>query len=114
VAFTVPIIDTVTVVMRRIGRKQSPFIGGRDHITHHFAYAGLNDKQVIYLLGGCSFLAAVLTAFLVAERTRLNSIMITACYTGFILLFIIVQYVYNIGMKKEKARIKSGESGKPE
>jgi UDP-GlcNAc:undecaprenyl-phosphate GlcNAc-1-phosphate transferase len=114
IAFTVPIIDTCTVFMRRIVRGHSPFIGGRDHITHHFAYAGLNDKQVIYLLGGCSLLAAVFTAFLVAERTRLNAAIIMACYFGFVLLFVIVQYVYNVGMRKEKARIKSGESGKQE
>jgi UDP-GlcNAc:undecaprenyl-phosphate GlcNAc-1-phosphate transferase len=33
--FIVPLIDTITVTIRRLMRKQSPFVGGKDHITHH-------------------------------------------------------------------------------
>jgi UDP-GlcNAc:undecaprenyl-phosphate GlcNAc-1-phosphate transferase len=111
-AFTVPIIDTATVFLRRIGRGHSPFIGGRDHISHHFVYAGLKDKQVIYLLGGFSLLSTILTAVLVLIRTELNLTMIVACYSYFVFLFIAVQYFYDRGMRKEQARIKNGEHNK--
>lgn len=111
IAFTVPIIDTATVFMRRIARRQSPFIGGKDHISHHFVYAGLKDKQVIYVLGGCSFISAILTVYLVAARRDLNPILMTLCYSYFIFLFIVVQYFYDRGMKREKARLNS-EPGK--
>ncbi|HYV91710.1 MAG TPA: MraY family glycosyltransferase [Chitinophagales bacterium] len=106
-AFTVPIIDTATVFMRRIARGHSPFIGGKDHISHHFVYAGLKDKQVIYLLGGCSFISALLTVYLISVRTEMNPMLMTICYSYFIFLFIVVQYFYDRGMKKERARLKA-------
>ena len=45
-AFMLPIIDTTTVFVRRIARSQSPFVGGKDHTTHHLAFAGLKDNYV--------------------------------------------------------------------
>jgi UDP-GlcNAc:undecaprenyl-phosphate GlcNAc-1-phosphate transferase len=114
IAFTIPIIDTATVFMRRIARGQSPFIGGKDHISHHFVYAGLRDKQVIYLLGGWSFLSSLLCAYLVSIRTELNSIMLACLYSYIGILFIAVQYVYDFGTRREKARLQSAGKEKPE
>jgi UDP-GlcNAc:undecaprenyl-phosphate GlcNAc-1-phosphate transferase len=37
---------TITVVINRLMKKQSPFIGGKDHTTHALARLGLNDRQV--------------------------------------------------------------------
>jgi UDP-GlcNAc:undecaprenyl-phosphate GlcNAc-1-phosphate transferase len=51
-AFILPIIDTTVVVVNRISRGRSPFVGGKDHTTHSLAYLGLTDRQVAltYLL----------------------------------------------------------------
>jgi len=46
VAFSVPIIDTTFVVIRRLARGQSPLIGGRDHTTHTLFYRGVTERQV--------------------------------------------------------------------
>jgi len=46
VAFVLPITDTATVFFKRIRRGQSPFVGGRDHTTHHLVYIGLTVKQI--------------------------------------------------------------------
>ena len=48
--FVIPIIDTTTVTVRRLLRGQSPFVGGKDHITHHFAYLGLKESGIVFLL----------------------------------------------------------------
>jgi UDP-GlcNAc:undecaprenyl-phosphate/decaprenyl-phosphate GlcNAc-1-phosphate transferase len=48
-AFLVPITDTTTVFINRIARKQSPFVGGKDHTTHHLSYLGLSDSQVAHV-----------------------------------------------------------------
>jgi UDP-GlcNAc:undecaprenyl-phosphate GlcNAc-1-phosphate transferase len=40
-AFLVLITDTTTVTINRLLRKKSPFIGGKDHTTHHLYYLGL-------------------------------------------------------------------------
>ena len=45
-AFLPPIIDTTTVTINRISRGQSPFVGGRDHTTHHLSYLGLKDRHI--------------------------------------------------------------------
>ena len=48
--FIVPLIDTITVTVRRLLRRQSPFVGGRDHITHHIAFLGFKDNHVALIL----------------------------------------------------------------
>jgi UDP-GlcNAc:undecaprenyl-phosphate GlcNAc-1-phosphate transferase len=48
--FIVPIADTTTVSINRIMKGKSPFIGGRDHTTHHLSYLGLTDRQVAFVL----------------------------------------------------------------
>lgn len=51
-AFALPIIDTTTVSIKRLRRGSSPFVGGRDHTTHHLSYIGLSDRKIatIFLL----------------------------------------------------------------
>lgn len=49
-AFIVPLTDTTTVTINRLMRGQSPFVGGRDHTTHHLSYAGLSDRGVALFL----------------------------------------------------------------
>lgn len=50
-AFIVPIADTTTVVINRIAKGQSPFVGGRDHTTHNMARVGLSDRNVALVIG---------------------------------------------------------------
>ncbi|MCC7232731.1 MAG: undecaprenyl/decaprenyl-phosphate alpha-N-acetylglucosaminyl 1-phosphate transferase [Bacteroidia bacterium] len=46
IVFIMPLIDTTTVVINRISKGKSPFVGGKDHTTHALAYLGLSDRQV--------------------------------------------------------------------
>lgn len=64
VVFLLPLADTTIVSINRISRGRSPFIGGRDHTTHHLSYAGLSDGQVALSFIGISLLNAFL-AFLI-------------------------------------------------
>jgi UDP-GlcNAc:undecaprenyl-phosphate/decaprenyl-phosphate GlcNAc-1-phosphate transferase len=50
--FSVPLIDTTTVFIKRLLKKKSPFIGGKDHTTHHLSYLGLSDRQVAFIVIG--------------------------------------------------------------
>ena len=45
--FLIPITDTTAVVIKRIGRKQSPFVGGKDHTTHHLYYNGFSERKIV-------------------------------------------------------------------
>jgi len=63
-AFILPITDTTTVVINRILRKQSPFVGGKDHTTHHLSYIGLSDSQVAMLFLFLSLISTILILFI--------------------------------------------------
>jgi UDP-GlcNAc:undecaprenyl-phosphate/decaprenyl-phosphate GlcNAc-1-phosphate transferase len=64
IIFALPIIDTTTVSIKRIARGSSPFIGGKDHTTHHISYLGLNDRQVGWIFVFLSLVSLVLTVII--------------------------------------------------
>lgn len=71
VAFTPAATDTLTVIINRLRKGQSPMIGGKDHTTHHLVYKGLKDYQVTYvfvILGGISALLSALMIYLVSQN----------------------------------------------
>jgi UDP-GlcNAc:undecaprenyl-phosphate GlcNAc-1-phosphate transferase len=64
-AFTPAAVDTLTVVINRLKRGQSPMVGGKDHTTHHLVYSGLNDRQVWYVFTLIGFVSLVLSLALI-------------------------------------------------
>lgn len=58
--FIIPISDTTVVVLNRMLNKKSPFIGGKDHTTHHLSYIGLSDSQVAFVFIGISLVSLLL------------------------------------------------------
>jgi len=64
--FILPITDTITVSFNRIKRGQSPFIGGKDHTTHHLFFRGITEKRiaVLFFIIGCISLALALQLIL--------------------------------------------------
>jgi len=60
VVFALPIIDTTTVFYKRIARGQSPFVGGKDHTTHHLSYLGLSDRNVALLFVAISVMSVLM------------------------------------------------------
>lgn len=60
-AFIIPIADTSTVIVNRLRRGQSPFVGGKDHTTHHLSYLGLSDRQVALVFAGICGISFVLS-----------------------------------------------------
>ena len=114
--FIVPLIDTTTVVIRRLMRRSSPFVGGRDHITHHLAYLGLSDRMVAITLLGTSLLSVVMVAFIYrtfeADNWKFGYTL--AAFGYFIAVFLLFQLLYNAGKKKheraEAAKKKENEN----
>ncbi len=56
-AFIIPISDTLTVIINRLRRGQAPYIGGKDHTTHHLSYLGLSDRTVALIFVGISLVS---------------------------------------------------------
>ncbi len=64
IAFIIPITDTTSVTINRLLKKKSPFIGGKDHTTHHLSYLGFSDRQVAIILMLLSFLSVLISVFI--------------------------------------------------
>jgi len=71
-AFIVPISDTTSVTINRLLKGKSPFVGGRDHTTHHLSYFGLSDKKVAWLLMSINFLFVCFATYIVLNSTTLT------------------------------------------
>lgn len=107
VAFILPIVDTTFVTITRMMKKRSPFVGGRDHTTHHLSYLGLSDSQVAFLffgMGGFSvFLVLVINRFVEGW-----SHVYTAAFAGYLVILLCVCFIIkrivdrNINAKHEK------------
>lgn len=68
IIFIIPIVDTTTVVINRLAKGKSPFVGGRDHTTHHLSYLGLSDRKVALLLGSIAFISFLICIYIVTSN----------------------------------------------
>ncbi|MBI5218145.1 MAG: undecaprenyl/decaprenyl-phosphate alpha-N-acetylglucosaminyl 1-phosphate transferase [Bacteroidia bacterium] len=69
-AFIVPLIDTTSVTINRLLKKKSPFVGGKDHTTHHLNYLGLSPRIIavlLFCLSSVSVAASVYITYFLKE-----------------------------------------------
>jgi UDP-GlcNAc:undecaprenyl-phosphate GlcNAc-1-phosphate transferase len=112
--FIIPLIDTTTVTLRRLLRKQSPFIGGKDHITHHLAYLGLSDVMVAVILFTTSLISMPLVLLLITGYITWTPLATLAAFIYFAVVFLLFQVLYNLGTYKQKARLAAKQGQKAE
>ena len=67
ISFIIPIVDTTTVVIKRISKGNSPFIGGKDHTTHHLSYLGLSEKQVARIIAIISVVSSTIVVYVISS-----------------------------------------------
>lgn len=102
--FIIPLIDTLTVTIRRLIRKQSPFVGGKDHITHHLVYLGLSDKLVALTLIFVSLLSLPIALSLVLHLVEWSWVVTFGAFAYFAGMFLLFQILYNMGKRKHEAK----------
>ncbi len=81
-----PIFDTTLVVVLRLRRGQSPFVGGRDHSSHRLVNLGLGRVEVVLLIYLFS-LSHALTALLVSSVTFRLSLLALAGSASVLFIF---------------------------
>jgi UDP-GlcNAc:undecaprenyl-phosphate GlcNAc-1-phosphate transferase len=91
VAFTPAAVDTLTVVINRLKRGQSPMVGGKDHTTHHLVYSGLKDIKVWYVFVLIGFLATVLSIAMV-NLIKLNTVAPVVFFLAYFIFVFILLY----------------------
>lgn len=102
--FVIPIIDTTTVTVRRLLRGQSPFVGGKDHITHHFAYLGLKETNIVFLLLATTLFSFPIALMLITNPLSWNFYVSFAMLAYVVALFFVFQYFYKKGEIEHKKK----------
>ena len=102
--FIIPIIDTTTVTVRRLLRGQSPFVGGKDHITHHFAYLGLKEKNIVFLLLTTTLLSFPIALMLIKSPLLWDFYVSFGVLAYVVALFFVFQYFYKKGEMEHKKK----------
>ncbi|MEM0998518.1 MAG: MraY family glycosyltransferase [Bacteroidota bacterium] len=104
--FIVPIMDTTFVTVGRLMRGQSPFVGGKDHLTHNMSYLGVPQHLVPVALGLVSLTSGALAIFglrYFLQTSALN----TFAFVGYLgILALIFFFIYKrgerIGVAKQR------------
>jgi UDP-GlcNAc:undecaprenyl-phosphate/decaprenyl-phosphate GlcNAc-1-phosphate transferase len=94
--FSIPIIDTTVVVIKRLSSKNSPFIGGKDHTTHHLSYLGLSDRQVALIFTGISLISMFFTILIINYLQHWNFALTITFSLYILLLFSVLFYIANL------------------
>ncbi len=91
-AFLIPISDTTTVTINRLLKKQSPFVGDRNHTTHHLFYLGIPEKWIAVILFTLNSIGVVLALYIInmPNPVKISTLLYFASYpiVVFLLLFI--------------------------
>jgi UDP-GlcNAc:undecaprenyl-phosphate GlcNAc-1-phosphate transferase len=97
--FALPLIDTTTVTIKRLLRGRSPFVGGKDHTTHHLSYIGLSDTKVavIFTILSIIFMCLGLFSLSITQWSRWYTYGFIAY---FLILFTILFSIANISKPK--------------
>ena len=87
-AFVIPIADSLTVTINRMRRGQSPFVGGKDHTTHHLSYAGLSDRQVALVMISTVSLSLITWLYDVEGESKTWLYSILLIYSSIVIAFL--------------------------
>jgi len=100
--FLLPIVDTTIVVINRLTRGQSPFVGGKDHTTHNLSYLGLSDSQVAFVFTGIAIISGLLVYYIfrfVKEWSHMHTI---GFFAYFLVLFLTMFFITKHNKKSNK------------
>ena len=78
-ALSLPLLDVALAISRRFLRQQPIFSADRGHIHHRLLSRGLTARRTVFVLYGCSGLAAVGSLLLTTARQQ---------YHGFVIFFL--------------------------
>ncbi|MFM2375519.1 MAG: putative undecaprenyl-phosphate N-acetylglucosaminyl 1-phosphate transferase [Bacteroidota bacterium] len=111
--FLVPIMDTTFVTIARTMRGQSPFVGGKDHLTHHMTYLGISDSLVPYVLSLVS-IASGLLAVLGLRYLPTWPVVQTSIFVSYIIvIFVIFYLLYRLGERSSKVNQQFAQNLEP-
>ncbi len=105
IVFLMPLIDTTTVIINRLSKGKSPFIGGKDHTTHALAYLGLSDRQVALVFWAVTLISLLLVIIMekfLKEWTHIYS----ALFSIYVVLMFSIFFYATVSVNKKRAALK--------
>jgi len=102
--FILPIVDTTIVVINRLSKGKSPFIGGKDHTTHSLAHLGLSERQVAYTF---IIISLISTSLIIITRYYIEiwAHPYTFIFGGYILT-VLIAFFYTTRHKLHEQKLK--------
>jgi len=91
--FLLPLVDTTTVVIKRLAKGTSPFVGGKDHTTHHLSRLLVSDKKVVYIFIFISFVSSVFALNIMNFMKQWNCIRFVIFAVYCLIIFSILFYI---------------------
>lgn len=102
ITFIIPIVDTLTVVIKRISNGKSPFVGGKDHTTHHLSYLGCTEKQVAIVVAMLAILSSSIVIYLISSIKIWNHLYTIIFSSYFLIVFITLFIISKKNIDKSK------------
>jgi UDP-GlcNAc:undecaprenyl-phosphate GlcNAc-1-phosphate transferase len=78
-------------------RGDSPFVGGKDHITHHFAYLGIKEKNIVFILLATTLVSFPIAILLITNPAAWNFYVSFGVLAYVVALFFMFQFFYKKG-----------------
>lgn len=102
ISFIIPIVDTTTVTIKRLRKGNSPFVGGRDHTTHHLSYLGLTEKQVAAIIAIISIVSSAIVIYVINSITKWTHLYTFVFIAYFLIIFVVLFIIANKNIPEEK------------
>lgn len=100
--FLLPLSDTFSVIINRLWAGGSPFVGGKDHTTHHLFFKGITEKRIAVLFFFVGAVGVAQAYFLVVKFSWL----LLYVSVFYILLVFITLYLNTIIKKRDPSKNK--------
>ena len=93
--FAVPLIDTASVIIKRLIGKRGIFSASRDHLHHLLLTAGLGVTQAVIAIYAITFMAG----FIATQLVTLHEAILFICFGILLLLYIAIPPSYSFFAK---------------
>ena len=88
--YSIPLIDTISIMIRRVSHGKSPFSPDREHLHHFFLRSGRTDREALLIIATFSAMMAFIGIVM-----ELNEIPERFMF----LLFIFIAFIYYLALK---------------
>jgi UDP-GlcNAc:undecaprenyl-phosphate GlcNAc-1-phosphate transferase len=88
--FVIPIVDTISIMTRRIIKGRSPFVADREHLHHFFVRSGYSDKSALVIIVIMSVLSSFVGLLMMKYNVEEWKIFVSFVFVFFLYFYITI------------------------